>query len=157
MICNHIWKAPRHMVNTSGERFETLPVNHVCAKINDHNNATHECMCGEEENVKTGDIDGEPYSIPDGCIVLRQETYRNLTGLAQLISDLDRNFEGRHQGDGSYGEESGLSQGNPTLPIGMHIGFTISGNHIVVPLREFRYDPKAWIQPKQHNLNLEET
>lgn len=48
MICNHEWRAPRHFVNTSGEAFESLPVNHICGEEGGHQ-TPHKCACGEEK------------------------------------------------------------------------------------------------------------
>jgi hypothetical protein len=46
IICNYEWRAPRTMVNTSGETFETLPVNHICGE-NRNGHDQHVCGCGE--------------------------------------------------------------------------------------------------------------
>ncbi len=98
--------------------------------------------------MKTGSINGQPYSIPDDCEIVRTSDLRRLQGFATLVSDLDRNFEGRHEGDASSGDVDGVSQGNPSLQVGAHIGHTMSGDKIIVPTRQDRHDPKAWVQPR---------
>jgi hypothetical protein len=96
--------------------------------------------------MRVGRIDGVPYSVPDGFEVVSADRLAQLHKFATLVSDLDRNFEGRHEGDVSSGEPTGVSQGNPILPVGMHIGYTLARHRrIVVPPREVRHDPDAWL------------
>lgn len=68
-----------------------------------------------------------------------EEADRNL---ARLMRDLDRCEHGRHEGDicSSCG---GPSKGG-IIPTGTPIGFTMSGNPIVMPPRGQRHDPAAW-------------
>jgi hypothetical protein len=48
MICNHEWRAPVVFKNSSGEKFESLPVNHICAESYGHVvTHSHKCGCGE--------------------------------------------------------------------------------------------------------------
>lgn len=92
-----------------------------------------------------------PYLCPVGYAVT-YDTHRERAQAAQtLLSDLDRSPSGRHRGDSEYQDPSGVSQGNPLLAPGTHIGYTMDGAHIVVPDRiEPRGpdlgDAKLWIQ-----------
>lgn len=82
---------------------------------------------------------GKTTAIDDGDLA-------RLRAFAMIVADLDRNFEGRHQGDVSSGDPTGVSQGNPLLGgEGTHIGYTMSGDRIVVPSRACTHDPAAWI------------
>ena len=48
MLCNYDWRAPRIFTNTSGEKFESLPVNHVCGEsYGPAEHSMHKCICGE--------------------------------------------------------------------------------------------------------------
>lgn len=63
-----------------------------------------------------------------------------------MLSDLDRNASGRHQGDGDAYDPSGISQGNPHLLTGVVIGYTIHGSHqYVVPEPHLRRDLNTWL------------
>ena len=93
----------------------------------------------------TGTFNGEPYKIPDGCRLVSDDQWHRTSELARILSDLNRSPAGRHQGDAEYQDPSGVSQGNPLLPVGTHIGFTMTGLHIVVPPRERMHDPEAWV------------
>lgn len=64
----------------------------------------------------------------------------------KLIADLDRCQHGRHQGDpcGPADACTGTSAGNPHLRPGAVIGYGLRGDHIVMPDREHKHDPKAW-------------
>lgn len=78
---------------------------------------------------------------------------RNLTGLAVVLSDLDRCRHGRHEGDACAGWrpgepdsgcEGGRSRGNPHMPTGAQVGHDLYGRPIVVPDRGSRHHPDAW-------------
>jgi hypothetical protein len=77
----------------------------------------------------------------------QEEELRSLRRWRSLMLDLDRNRNGRHQGDADVGDPSGVSQGNPHLPTGAVIGYTIAGERvpIVHPPREDRHRPEAWL------------
>ena len=63
-----------------------------------------------------------------------------------MLSDLDRNEAGRHQGDSDVGDPTGISQGNPWLRTGQAIGYTIHGNRkYVVPEPHLRRNLDAWL------------
>lgn len=62
-----------------------------------------------------------------------------------LLQDLDRCEHGRHEGDACNDCPDGRSVGNPQLPTGSHIGYDISRRRIVVPPRDRKHDPAAWI------------
>lgn len=99
--------------------------------------------------MTTGTFNGEPYSIPDDCVVIGREHYYRLQAFATIASDLDRSAVGRHEGDAESQDPTGRSQGNPIWPVGTHIGYTLDGDHIVIPAREQRHDPAAWIRPRR--------
>lgn len=62
---------------------------------------------------------------------------------AVLAADLDRCVHGRHQED-VCGSCDGYSIGNPNLPTNSVIGYSVHGDHIVMPDREHKHDPAAW-------------
>jgi hypothetical protein len=76
----------------------------------------------------------------------QEETIRRLRGFQKIISDLDRNENGRHEGDSDVGDRTGVSQGNPRLWSDRVIGFDMSGRPYVMPDREHRHDPDAWLK-----------
>jgi hypothetical protein len=46
-VCNLPWIAPRTFTSAgTGEKFETLPVNHICGLPKGHLDNCH-CVCGE--------------------------------------------------------------------------------------------------------------
>lgn len=62
-----------------------------------------------------------------------------------MLSDLSRNENGRHEGDGDFGDPSGMSQGNPHLKTGDVIGYSLGGSwKYVVPEPRRRHDLHAW-------------
>lgn len=64
---------------------------------------------------------------------------------ASMVADLDRNEHGRHEGDADVSDASGRSQGNPLLPTGATLGYSLGGRwRYVVPERGRRHDPSAW-------------
>lgn len=70
---------------------------------------------------------------------------RRLQEFATMISDLDRNVNGRHEGDADTGDPTGRSRGNPKLHTGDVLGYSIHGTHVYrMPDREHRHDPAAW-------------
>lgn len=67
-----------------------------------------------------------------------------LEPLLTMLADLDRNRNGRHEGDVDAGT---VSLGNPHLVPGQVIGYSILGTHAyVVPDREHLTEPAAWQQ-----------
>lgn len=64
----------------------------------------------------------------------------------QIVSDLDRNPNGRHEGDADVGAQGGISQGNPRFITGDVVGYQLGGRPILMPPREKRSDPAAWLQ-----------
>jgi hypothetical protein len=63
----------------------------------------------------------------------------------RMLSDLDRNANGRHEGDIDGGVvPGGVSAGNPHLTTGDTIGYDIGGNRYVVPRPDLRGDIEAW-------------
>jgi hypothetical protein len=78
---------------------------------------------------------------------IAQEQAKEIERLQQfqtMISDLDRNEHGRHEGDIDAFDHTGISRGNPNLRTGAIIGYDISGRPYVMPPREVRHDPEAW-------------
>jgi hypothetical protein len=63
-----------------------------------------------------------------------------------MVRDLDRNENGRHEGDADVGDPSGVSRGNPRLRTGGVLGYTIGGRPYVMPERGRRHDPDAWLE-----------
>lgn len=70
---------------------------------------------------------------------------RHLEQFRQIVLDLDRNANGRHEGDADVGDPTGISQGNPRLRTGDTVGYGIGGVPYVMPERGRRHDPAAWI------------
>jgi hypothetical protein len=62
-----------------------------------------------------------------------------------MIIDLDRNENGRHEGDADVGDPTGVSQGNPRLRTGDVLGYDLGGRPYVMPARGRRHDPTAWV------------
>jgi hypothetical protein len=62
----------------------------------------------------------------------------------RMVNDLDRNENGRHEGDVDCGDPTGVSQGNPRLHTGDILGYDIGGRPYVMPPRGQRHDPDAW-------------
>lgn len=62
----------------------------------------------------------------------------------RILLDLHRCEHGRTEGDQCLGC-GGPSQGNPLLPPGTAIGHTANGEPIIMPSREDRDDPNAWL------------
>lgn len=102
-------------------------------------------MPESHSGTSSGTINGVPFSVPEGYeVVSRAEWDRGRKAL-QLLSDLDRSQVGRHRGDVESQAPTGVSQGNPLLPPGTHIGYTIDGwRRIVVP--ENTADVDAWFE-----------
>jgi hypothetical protein len=93
-----------------------------------------------------GTINGEPYSLPAGNEIVPEGFQSRANALSALVESLDRNPNGRHEGDSDAGDPIGVSQGNPYLPQGTRIGTHISGKAIVVPHWRDLTDPEAWLQ-----------
>ena len=93
-----------------------------------------------------GTISGQPFEVPDGWEAVQQDELRRLRAAANLLSDLDRSPAGRHKGDRESQDPSGVSQGNPLLPPGTHVGYDLGGRRLIVP--ENPADPKAWVEPR---------
>lgn len=75
------------------------------------------------------------------------EAYLELQGYRGMLSDLDRNAGGRHEGDYDSFVQGGISQGNPHLTTGDVIGYDIGGRAYVVPEPRDRGTLAAWIRP----------
>lgn len=74
----------------------------------------------------------------------REERLRKLEALGTMLADLDRNRNGRHEGDVDSGT---VSLGNPHLATGQTIGYSIHGRFAyVVPEPRLRGDVEAWKQ-----------
>ena len=75
------------------------------------------------------------------------EEIRRLRKFERMVSDLDRNENGRHEGDADVGDRDGVSQGNPLpLTTGSTLGYGLGGSiRYVMPERGKRHDPDAWI------------
>jgi hypothetical protein len=71
------------------------------------------------------------------------------TKLVNVLTDLDRCQHGRHQGDacGPADDCTGTSAGNPHLRPGAVIGYTMRRDFIVMPDRDDKNDPDAWLRP----------
>lgn len=82
----------------------------------------------------------------DEPVLVGRAELSTLRAFRRLVSDLDRNSNGRHEGDADSGDPTGISQGNPSLPTGALIGHTLNGDWIVVPPRGDRHDPDAWVR-----------
>lgn len=62
-----------------------------------------------------------------------------------MVADLDRNEHGRHEGDADVGDPTGVSQGNPLLPAGTVLGYSLGGSwQYVMPERGQRHRIEAW-------------
>lgn len=73
----------------------------------------------------------------------QQEEIARLRKFERMVCDLDRNQNGRHEGDIDTG---GTSQGNPRLHTGDVLGYGLGGSvRYVMPERGRRHDPDAWI------------
>ncbi len=73
------------------------------------------------------------------------EQVRELQGWRTLVTDLDRNEHGRHEGDADVGDPTGVSQGNPLLPTGTVLGHSLGGSwQYVMPPRGERHKLTAW-------------
>ena len=94
--------------------------------------------------MREGKINGEPYSVPDGFSVVSERQLDRYQLAFGILADLDRSPAGRHKGDVEYQDATGISQGNPLLPPGTHIGHTTGGHRIVVP--EHPADVDAWVE-----------
>lgn len=92
------------------------------------------------------DLDHSPYSVPPGYVVVSEDYHYACVAARELLQDLDRSEHGRHKGDVESEDPSGVSQGNPQLVEGQHIGYHLSRRPIVVPAPERLGDPPAWIQ-----------
>lgn len=90
----------------------------------------------------TGQSWMEAVDVP---VLVGQSELQRLRAFAALVSDLDRNANGRHEGDVDSDDPTGVSRGNPSLPTGALIGHTLDGRPIVVPPRSRRGDPAAWL------------
>lgn len=76
------------------------------------------------------------------------EQHLALQGYRRMLSDLDRNASGRHEGD--YDSHAtgngGISAGNPHLTTGQIIGYDIGGREYVVPEPRDRGTLSAWVR-----------
>lgn len=67
--------------------------------------------------------------------------------LAYVLLDLDRCEHGRHEGDPCSGGGNchSLSAGNPHLPPGSTIGYSLRRGPIVMPHRDDKHDAANWV------------
>lgn len=72
------------------------------------------------------------------------EAHLELQGYRGMLSDLDRNANGRHHGDYDSFVPGGISEGNPRLTTGDVIGYDIGGRAYVVPEPRDRGTLSAW-------------
>jgi len=93
-------------------------------------------------NVSVG---GKPLTWRELCDEQIKEIHK-LSHFKRMVTDLDRNENGRHEGDADVGDPTGVSQGNPKLKTGDILGYSISGEPYIMPERGKRYDSKAWIK-----------
>lgn len=78
---------------------------------------------------------------------VREAEIRRLSVFATMVADLDRNANGRHEGDYDSGDPTGISQGNPHIREGQTIGYSLHRTYAyVMPPRFQRNDPEAWLQ-----------
>lgn len=75
--------------------------------------------------------------------LLRREV-SELRRFQQMVLDLDRNANGRHEGDPDVYDPTGISQGNPLVRTGEVLGYGLRGDKYVMPERGRRHDPRAW-------------
>jgi len=69
--------------------------------------------------------------------------------LAGVLLDLDRCEHGRHEGD-PCGMCGNLSTGNPHMPPGAVVGYSLRRGPIVMPhYYDDKHDPAAWVAPKE--------
>lgn len=102
---------------------------------------------GQSQWMPDGNGDGTFRPLPWSRVARdAEEELRTLRRFRSLLMDLDRNENGRHEGDVDFGDPTGVSQGNPHLRPGAVIGYTIGGDRmpIVMPDRAHRHDPAAW-------------
>jgi hypothetical protein len=91
--------------------------------------------------------DGESHLVPLTWRQVAEDRAADLSRLqpfVTLINDLDRNPNGRHEGDADVGDPTGVSHGNPRLRTGDVLGWDIGGTAYVMPPRGLRHDPTAW-------------
>ena len=76
------------------------------------------------------------------------EAHLALQGYRTMLSDMDRNASGRHEGDyDSYATgNGGISAGNPHLTTGQIIGYDIGGREYIVPEPRDRGTLSAWVR-----------
>jgi len=75
----------------------------------------------------------------------QEEELARLRDFRRIVSDLDRNPNGRHEGDADVGAQGGVSQGNPRFVTGDVVGYQLGGRPIIMPPRGRRHDPAAWL------------
>lgn len=63
--------------------------------------------------------------------------------LVTVLLDLDRCQHGRHEGDDCFGC-AGRSRGNPLVGPSRHVGYTLSGQPIVLPGPGSKREAAAW-------------
>lgn len=78
--------------------------------------------------------------------LMKSEENTVLQAFQRIVVDLDRNENGRHEGDVDVGDPSGVSQGNPNIQTGQTFAYDISGRPYVMPERKLRHNPAAWIE-----------
>lgn len=74
----------------------------------------------------------------------REQQVQRLRGFQAIVADLDRNPNGRHEGDADVDDPTGVSQGNPKFTTGDVVGYQLGGKPYLMPPRGKRSDPQAW-------------
>lgn len=91
-------------------------------------------------------VNGKRLTWREKCERLEAEIKR-LRPFALMVSDLDRNEHGRHEGDTDCSDPTGTSQGNPNFTTGQVVGYSIAGTRrpYVMPPPGLRGDASAWV------------
>ena len=93
-------------------------------------------------------VDLDPERVVSQSVAAIAELRRDGPQLRQwaiMVADLDRSEHGRHEGDVQSGSPTGVSEGNPHLPTGARLGYSLDGTYAyVMPERGRRHDPEAW-------------
>lgn len=101
-----------------------------------------------DSDLSTFTVNGKPKTWREMYEAEREQN-QDYSRWRTMVSDLDRNENGRHEGDADSGDPSGTSQGNPLMPTGTTIGWTIYGQPYVVPEPRERGRIEAWLDGRQ--------
>ena len=99
------------------------------------------------EGVDDPDDPRGGHSVPMTWRDLAQQRYieiQELQAFQQIVVDLDRNENGRHEGDADIGTPGGISRGNPLIRPGEVLGYAVGGRPYVMPPRGRMHDAAAW-------------